>query len=389
MAGLERYVVLRTEPAPVRRASPARGRGAASGAVETVELTVADRHELKREPGVAVAPVMPMRLIQPVTVRTLDEENSGGIAWGVRAVGADTTPYDGTGVVVAVLDTGIDTAHDAFRGVGVVRRNFTTDADADADGHGTHCAGTIVGRDVGGFRLGVARGVDKLLVGKVLGRRGGSTDALATAIEWAVAGGAHVVSMSLGIDFTAMAAELQREGLPVELATSTALEAYRDTVRLFDALSAYVASRAATRGSGTVIVAAAGNESRRELRPDWTIGVAPPANADGVVSVAALGVDTAEALAVAAFSNTGAVVAGPGVDVVSAKSGGGLVAMSGTSMATPHVAGVAALWAQKLLAEYGVAAPETLRAHLIGRAQALPGLRASDVGSGLVRAPLT
>ena len=73
----------------------------------------------------------------------------------------------------------------AFNGVDLERRNFTTGSDDDKDGHGTHCAGTIFGRDVDGLRIGVARGVDRAIIGKVLGPGGGASSDLADAITWA------------------------------------------------------------------------------------------------------------------------------------------------------------------------------------------------------------
>ena len=63
------------------------------------------------------------------------------------------SPFTGLGIVVAVLDTGIDATHPAFAGVTLVKKNFTTEAAGDLHGHGTHCAGTIFGRDVSGKDL--------------------------------------------------------------------------------------------------------------------------------------------------------------------------------------------------------------------------------------------
>jgi subtilisin family serine protease len=116
--------------------------------------------------------------------------------------------------------------------------------------------------------------------------------------------------------------------------------------------------------------------------------VSPPAVADGVISVAALGQNGSK-FVVAPFSNTGAMVSGPGVNITSAKVGGGLSVKSGTSMATPHVAGAAALWAQKLQT-VGPLSAGLFSAKLVGSGVVTgiqPGFDPVDVGSGMVQVP--
>ncbi|WP_211193338.1 S8 family serine peptidase [Actinoplanes sp. TBRC 11911] len=109
----------------------------------------------------------------------------------MTAVGAAGSPFTGASVRVAVLDTGIDAAHPAFTGVSLTQKDFTGEGDGDENSHGTHCAGTVFGRDVGGTRIGVARGVTDVLIGKVLIKRGvGSTANLAAGTHWAVTNGA-------------------------------------------------------------------------------------------------------------------------------------------------------------------------------------------------------
>jgi subtilisin family serine protease len=356
--------------------------------VQTLEGTPKEARDLKRDPEVqAFAPNMQIRLYEPVARDTGSHEESG-VAWGVRAVKANTSIFTGKGVTVAVLDTGIDADHPAFKGVDLIQQDFTGEGDGDANGHGTHCAGIIFGQTHKGLRMGVAPGIERALIGKVLDAKGaGSTDSIALGIQWALHGGAHVLSMSLGMDFPGMVQYLvEEERLPIATATSRALEVYRANVDLFGAL----ADLARKQGvQGIVIVAASGNESQRESGANYVIAVSPPASADGIYAVGALG-QSEGGLTIADFSNTNVDVAAPGVEITSAKKGGGLVSMSGTSMATPHVAGVAALWAEKLMSRTGRLDPTGFAAKLVASGT-LDGLAepvdVAAVGTGIVQAP--
>ena len=350
--------------------------------------SAATLNALRNDPTVlGFAPAMPMKLIEPFDA---DAAPSATATWGVKAVGAHTSPFSGAGVTVSVLDTGIAANHPAFAGVNLVTKDFTGAGSAEDDnGHGTHCAGTIFGRDISGQRIGVAPGVQKAVIGKVLGGpNGGSSDILASAMLWATDNGAHVISMSLGIDFPGWVDELVNvHGLAIPAATSIALEGYRANIRLFEQLANLLNARASVAQT-TIVVAAAGNESERNGNPAYEINVAPPAAAFGITSVAALA-DGGGGLTVAPFSNTMATVAGPGVGVFSAWLNGGTRTISGTSMATPHVAGVAAVWAERLLAQ-GPLSPVLLQAKLIASGTFKPlkaGTDPVDVGAGLVQAP--
>ena len=352
--------------------------------LEEVSLTEAEHADLQRDPRtIAVATPMPMKLIAPISHARASP--NAAETWGVQAVGATRSSFTGTDIVVAVLDTGIDPTHSAFQQVTLNQKNFTSEQAVDLDGHGTHCAGTLFGRDVSGLRIGVAPGVTRALIAKVLGQGGNTSLTVAKAIQWAVNEGAHVIAMSLGIDFPAYVDDLvNRRGMNVNPATSKALEEYRANINLFNSLVETVHAQGAFQ-QGTVIVAASGNAS---ARPTYEIAVEPPAAGTGVVAVGAL--QDPKPLSVARFSNTQVDVSAPGVDVVSARLGGGLTAMSGTSMATPHAAGVAALWAQKQQNATGRVDGRALMAQLVasGSTSALvAGALRKDVGTGLVQAP--
>jgi subtilisin family serine protease len=387
-------IVILRNLAAFRTVSPFEGIGAAPTAapavpepqVEVADVSTTEATSIARDPQVAaVAIPMPIALIRPMNV---EPGTSANEAWGVRAVMADSSPFTGDGTVVAVLDTGIDKAHPAFAGVTIVEKDFTGSGNGDRQGHGTHCAGTVFGRDVNGTRIGVAPGVKRALIGKVLGDDGGgSSEMIFRGIQWALEEGAQVISMSLGFDFPGYVRRLQDAGLPVEPAVSNALEAYRSNLRFFDALMQMVKAQAAFRDTA-VVVAASGNESER---PRYTVAASLPAAADGVISVAALGRGPSGQLTVAGFSNTMPQVAAPGVDILSAKPGGSLISLNGTSMACPHVAGVAALWWESLKRSGRVQpAASLVISNLLTRTRTdvlAPDARFEDRGTGIVTAP--
>jgi subtilisin family serine protease len=346
--------------------------------------------DLWKDPEViGIAPIMPVRLVAPFKPNDISPEENK-VSWGVEVTGAVGSPYSGKGVTVAVLDTGIDSSHEAFNGVELIQRDFTKEGDGDLNGHGTHCAGTIFGRPKNAFRYSIAPGIQRVLIGKIFNKNGeGEIDSIYNAILWAEEEGAHIISMSLGFDFPGMVDELVKyKEYPINVATSIALEAYRANIDLFDKLAALVQARAEF-SQGTILIAAAGNESKQ---PGYEITVSPPASAEGIISVGALQKDKQDPqrLSVADFSNTGPIVCAPGVEIESAKAGGGYISMTGTSMATPHVAGIAALWAEKMLGTSSSVDPKILSARIIGQAkkdQFVTNVDHADIGAGLVQAP--
>ena len=237
--------------------------------------------------------------------------------------------YDGKGVDVAVLDTGVDTGHPDLAGKIAETQSFVPgETVQDGHGHGTHVASTIVGSGAAsdGKRKGVAPGAE-LRVGKVLDNTGHGQDSwIIAGMEWAAKSGAKIVSMSLGGDATG----------PSDILSETV-----------DKLS---------ESTGTLFVIAAGNSGPSEQ----TVGT--PGIADSALTVGA--VDKSDKLA--SFSSRGpragdyAVkpeITAPGVGITAARAAGTSMpggtpvddyytTASGTSMATPHVAGAAALVAQ-------------------------------------------
>ncbi|WP_329530478.1 S8 family serine peptidase [Streptomyces sp. NBC_01450] len=265
----------------------------------------------------------------------------------------------GKGVDVAVLDTGIDTGHPDLVGKTVASQDFTGGDDVtDRNGHGTHVASTIAG--TGAASDGRERGVAPdagLIVGKVLDKSGaGAESGIVAAMEWAVRDQhAKIVSMSLG---------------------SGPTEGNDPMSQAVNALSAE---------TGALFVIAAGNSGPAEGT------VSAPGTADAALTVGA--VDAHDK--VADFSSRGPrlgdralkpEITAPGVDISAARSqyidagSGYYQTLSGTSMATPHVAGAAAL----LAAQHPSWTGRQLKDALVSTVKPTPGATASEGGNGRV-----
>lgn len=354
--------------------------------IERATFTAIEAAAVEERPDVAVvARRMPLQLIAPLAAGPHAPSDD---AWGLAAVGALASNFTGEGVTVAILDTGIDALHPAFEGVEIVQKDFTGEGDGDWNGHGTHCAGTILGRDVNGVRIGVARGVSRLLVGKVIGREHADTTMLFDAIDWAVKEKADVISMSLGINFPGYVAKrILQDGLPIQAAVSDALEAYRNNLRLLDTILDMIRNGAYI-DRDPVVIAASGNDSRL---PTYRVATSIPGAVNDVISVGALQSQADGKYGVTSFSNILPKLAAPGLDVLSAEAGTGeLVALSGTSMACPHVAGVAALWCEALKSQGQLPSGANVAAKLLASARMhviAAGMTSADVGLGMVTAP--
>lgn len=290
------------------------------------------------------------------TAATFSEQS---YTWGLQITNVVTSPYSGKDVRIAVLDTGLDLQHPDFAGRTITAQSFVSgETPTDVDGHGTHCTGTACGPKIPAVlpRYGIAYN-SEIYVGKVLNDQGMGTDAdILSAIDWAVANKCAIISMSFETPVT--------EG-----------ESY-------STIYEQVAQRALQ--AGTLIIAAAGNDSHRDQGIIAPVG--HPANCPSIMAVAAIDSQSQIAL----FSNGGinpnegqVDIAAPGVAVHSSwPMPGEYNTLDGTSVATPHVAGIAALWAEARPGTRGFALWSVLQQQALRMA-----LPARDVGAGLVQAP--
>ncbi|MGH2339850.1 S8 family serine peptidase [Segnochrobactraceae bacterium EtOH-i3] len=289
--------------------------------------------------------------------RSVDTQAS---TWGLERVGAPLSAFTGAGIRIAVLDTGFDAGHPDFFGRPLTRKSFVADGSVDdIRGHGTHCVGTALGPagTSGRPRYGVAPDAE-IYVGKVLDDAGvGAEGDILAGIAWAIETRCHVISLSLG--------------RPVRIGETPSL--------VYERLARHALE------AGSLIVAAAGNDSSRAF--GYIAPVSEPANAPSILAVGALTPDDT----IAAFSCGGINPQGGEVDLVAPGEmifsafpmPRGYNSLSGTSMACPHVAGVAALWAQSDPSLRG----RRLWDALLASAQSL-ALSRRDIGAGVVQAPV-
>ncbi|MDD5656295.1 MAG: S8 family peptidase [Elusimicrobia bacterium] len=273
-------------------------------------------------------------------VPPLDAEQPWGIARVNAAAAWDKTM--GRGVKVAVIDTGIDNSHPDLAPNVKGGFNALEGADPakfqDDQGHGSHVAGTIAAIKDGKGVVGVAPQADLYAVKVLDSEGGGNYSTIIAGIEWCVKNGMQVANMSLGAS----------EGTP-------ALQ------------EAIVKAQKA----GLVILAAAGNDSGGP--------VGYPAAYPETIAVTAS--DNKDRFAYFSSKGPQTDFIAPGQDVKSVKMGGGYVSHSGTSMATPHMSGLAALAVAS-----GARGQKGVLAVFQAAASPLPGLTAEQQGAGLVDA---
>lgn len=280
--------------------------------------------------------------LQQIKEQTRERVDWAGAILDIPSIWQQT---QGAGVKVAILDTGIDTDHPDLASAIVDTKDFTGDGIEDVNGHGTHCAGVVGARLNGVGFVGVAP-QSQLLIAKVLGNDGtGASEWVTDGIYWAVEQGANILSMSLGASVSSP-----------EIYKAIQYALYH----------------------GVFVICAAGNEGSLT-----TNSIGYPGRYGGVITVAAHDQNGNPS----GFSSRGGEVdlMAPGSDIWSTYKDGSYQSLSGTSMATPFVAGLAALIAAKHHASDSNNTPllnnEDMKNHLLSMA-AHPGYHDNQSGYG-------
>lgn len=307
---------------------------------------------LSQRPGVRNVLAAPaISLIRPehrASLRAL----SRPVTWGIEALGVPALwaqGLTGQGVRVAHLDTGFDAGHPALRDALEAFAYFDDFGDLqpgqpyDDDGHGTHTAATIAGRPVRRKHVGVAPGATVLSAKVIEG--GNAVARVLGGMDWAVANGVRILSMSLGLrgwveDFLRLTQILRAKNVLPVFAAGNEGAGYTRSPGNYDEALSVGAHDARHRVAGF-------SGSQRFVLPDGGYRVVPD-------------------------------LVAPGVDVESAQAGGGYLSLDGTSMATPHVAGLAAL----LLQAKPAASADELEQAIFGACRRTAGVPEDRAGRG-------
>lgn len=295
--------------------------------------------------------------------KPIPPKNFMEMEWGLKAIGMEKALFTGKGIDVCILDTGLEMTHPDFSSREIEGKSFIEGEDwnQDPNGHGTHCAGVSAGnlRADTGKRYGIAKDCN-LKIAKVLSNKGkGTTSSVIDAIDWAISKQFKILSLSL-------AAPVGLNEKPSVLFETVGMRALENNC---------------------LIIAAAGNDSSRPSVPK---PVSAPANSVSIMAVGAIDGQ----MRIAGFSNAGLNastggninVCAPGVDVFSSypkntKNKNNYFALSGTSMATPHVTGLAALYMEQFPDKTAKEIWEMIETN----AKPIEGLKYRDMGSGLIQ----
>ena len=299
----------------------------------------------------------------------LDGKVKASLDQSVPLVGAPqawAAGFDGHGVTVAVLDSGYDATHPDLAGKVVGSKSFVTGGTvADGNGHGTHVAATVAGTGTGtaagGTRKGVAPGAD-LIVGRVLDNSGSGQESWVLAgMEWAANAGAGIVSMSLG-------SGPSDGGDPLSQAVDTLTTQTGTLFVIAAGNSGPSAGSVSTPGAATAALTVGNTDKSDRMAPSSSRG---PRRGDDLVKPELTAPGTAIVAARAAGTSLGQPVDAH------------YTSLTGTSMATPHVAGAAAILAQR----HPDWTPAQLKSALVGTAHPIAGATAFAAGAGRLDVP--